>query len=143
MTEHSLHRFDPRAEAYPGAHEVVSESVGEDESRCQLVPASFPLIVLKIVQLYSLSLALSDPHSPVVQIFTYFPYSAPITAMLRNAFGSRSGWEAAIVIIELFLLSPVVLQIAARVFRYGSTSYTSKGFFNTVFVRPAGSATRK
>ncbi|WP_233200496.1 ABC transporter permease [Cryobacterium sp. M15] len=50
------------------------------------------LIVLMIVPLYSLSLVLSDPNNPVVQVFTYFPYSAPITAMLRNAFGSLAGW---------------------------------------------------
>ncbi|MEC5155994.1 ABC-2 type transport system permease protein [Cryobacterium sp. CAN_C3] len=63
------------------------------------------LIILMIVPLYFLSLVLSDPNSPVVRLFTYFPYSAPITAMLRNAFGSLAGWEAAIVITELFLLA--------------------------------------
>jgi ABC-2 type transport system permease protein len=93
------------------------------------------LIILMIVPLYSLSLVLSDPQSPVVQIFTYFPYSAPITAMLRNAFGSLAGWEAAIVIIELFLLSAVVLQLAVRLFRYGSIEYTNKVSFKTVFSR--------
>jgi len=97
------------------------------------------LIILMIVPLYALSLVLSAPHSPVVQILTYFPYSAPITAMLRNAFGSLSGWEAAIVIIELFLLSAVVLQVAARLFRYGSIAYTSKVSFKTVFSRPTRS----
>ncbi|MDJ0375873.1 ABC transporter permease [Cryobacterium sp. PH31-L1] len=101
------------------------------------------LIVLMIVPLYSLSLVLSDPHNPVVQIFTYFPYSAPITAMLRNAFGSLAGWEAAIVITELFLLAAVVLQVAARLFRYGSISYTSKVSIRTVFARPTRSGTRK
>lgn len=90
------------------------------------------LIILMIVPLYALSLVISDPHSPVVQIFTYFPYSAPITAMLRNAFGSLTGWEAAIVITELFLLSAVVLRLAVRLFRYGSIEYTNKVSFKTV-----------
>ena len=49
------------------------------------------LIVLIIVPLYSLSQVLLDPNSPVVQVFTNFPYSAPITAMLRNAFSSFAG----------------------------------------------------
>ncbi|WP_130177085.1 ABC transporter permease [Cryobacterium sp. SO1] len=91
------------------------------------------LIILMIVPLYSVSLVLSDPHSLVVGLFTYFPYSAPITAMLRNAFGSLSGWEAAIVITELFLLSAVVLQLAVRLFRYGSIEYTNRVSFKTVF----------
>ena len=94
------------------------------------------LIVLMIVPLYSLSLVLSDPNNPVVQVFTYFPYSAPITAMLRNAFGSLAGWEAAIVITELFLLSAIVLQLAVRLFRYGSIEYTNKVSFKTAFSRP-------
>ena len=94
------------------------------------------LIILMIVPLYAVSLVLSEPHSPVVQLFTYFPYSAPITAMLRNAFGSLAGWEAAIVITELFLLSAVVLQLAVRLFRYGSIEYTNKVSFKTVFSRP-------
>lgn len=45
------------------------------------------LIILMIVPLYAVTLVLSQPNSFVVQLFTYFPYSAPITAMLRNAFG--------------------------------------------------------
>ncbi len=59
------------------------------------------LIILMIVPLYSPSLVLSDPRSPAVQLFTYFLHWAPITAVLRNAFGSLAGWEAAIVITEL------------------------------------------
>jgi ABC-2 type transport system permease protein len=93
------------------------------------------LIILMIVPLYAVSLVISEPQNPVVQLFTYFPYSAPITAMLRNAFGSLEVWEAAIVIVELFLLSAVVLQLAVRLFRYGSIEYTSKVSFKTVFSR--------
>jgi ABC-2 type transport system permease protein len=102
------------------------------------------LIILMIVPLYAVSLVISEPQNPVVQLFTYFPYSAPITAMLRNAFGSLEVWEAAIVIVELFLLSAVVLQLAVRLFRYGSIEYTSKVSFKTVFSRSkAKSAVRR
>jgi ABC-2 type transport system permease protein len=93
------------------------------------------LIALMIVPLYAGSLVISDPQNPVVQIFTYFPYSAPITAMLRNAFGSLAGWEAAIVITGLFLLSAVVLRIAARLFRTGSVQYNNRVSLKAVFSR--------
>jgi ABC-2 type transport system permease protein len=93
------------------------------------------LIALMIVPLYAGSLVISDPQNPVVQIFTYFPYSAPITAMLRNAFGSLAGWEAAIVITGLFLLSAVVLRIAARLFRTGSIQYNNRVSLKAVFSR--------
>ena len=93
------------------------------------------LIILMVLPLYAASLVISDPQGPVVQIFTYFPYSAPITAMLRNAFGALSGWEAAIVIIELFVLSAIVLQIAVRLFRTGSIEYNNKVSLKAVFSR--------
>jgi ABC-2 type transport system permease protein len=91
------------------------------------------LIILMILPIYTVSLVLSDPNGVVVQLFTYFPYSAPITSMLRNAFGSVALWEAAIVITELFLLSAVVLRLAVRLFRYGSIEYTNKVSLRTVF----------
>jgi ABC-2 type transport system permease protein len=93
------------------------------------------LIALMIVPLYAGSLVISDPQNPVVQIFTYFPYSAPITAMLRNAFGSLAGWEAAIVITGLFLLGAIVLRIAARLFRTGSIQYNNRVSLKAVFSR--------
>jgi ABC-2 type transport system permease protein len=93
------------------------------------------LVALMVVPLYAASLVISDPQGLVVQLFTYFPYSAPITAMLRNAFGSLTGWEAAIVITELFLLSALVLQIAVRLFRTGSIQYNNKVSLKTVFAR--------
>lgn len=44
-----------------------------------------PLMALIFVPFYAISMILSDPHSPAVQAFTYFPLSAPVTAMLRKA----------------------------------------------------------
>ncbi len=90
------------------------------------------LTILMIVPLYGISLILSDPNGFISQIFTYFPYFSPITAMFRNAVGSLSGWEAAIVIVELFVLSAIVLRLAVRLFRYGSIQYTSKVSLKTV-----------
>jgi ABC-2 type transport system permease protein len=84
------------------------------------------LMLLMFVPLYAVSLILSNPTGLVVQIFTYFPYSAPVTAMIRNAVGTLNGWEATIVIVVLFALSAVVLRLAVRLFRYGSIQYTSK-----------------
>ena len=67
-------------------------------------PIFAPLMVLIFVPFYVVSLIVSDPHALIVQIFTYFPFSAPVTAMLRNGFGSLSPLESAIVITELFIL---------------------------------------
>ncbi|NTW28161.1 MAG: ABC transporter permease [Coriobacteriia bacterium] len=91
------------------------------------------LMILIFVPFYAISLVVSDPHALIVQVFTFFPYSAAVTAMLRNGFGSLSPIEAIIVIVELFGLSIITLRIAVRLFRYGSIEYSKKISLMTVF----------
>lgn len=94
-----------------------------------------PLMILIFVPFYTVSLVVSDPHAFIVQVFTFFPYSAPVTAMLRNGFGSLSMLEATIVIVELFGLGIITLRLAVRLFRYGSISYTDKVSIRAVLAR--------
>lgn len=84
------------------------------------------MIALIFIPFYSVSLVVSEPHAAIVQVFTYFPFSAPVTALLRNGFGSLSVPEAAVVIAILYLGAAVMLRVAVRLFQYGSISYTSK-----------------
>ena len=84
------------------------------------------MMALIFVPFYAVSLVVSDPHAVIVQIFTYFPFSAPVTALLRNGFGSLNLLEAGIVITILFVGAAVMLRLAVRLFQYGSISYTSK-----------------
>ena len=93
------------------------------------------MMALIFIPFYAVTLVVSDPHTFIVQIFTYFPYSAPVTAMLRNAFGSLSVTESITVIVELFVLGTIVLQVAVRLFRYGSIEYTRKVSLKTAFQR--------
>jgi ABC-2 type transport system permease protein len=84
------------------------------------------MMALIFVPFYAVALVISDPHAVIVQIFTYFPFSAPVTALLRNGFGSLNLLEAGIVIVILFAGAAVMLRLAVRLFQYGSISYTSK-----------------
>jgi ABC-2 type transport system permease protein len=84
------------------------------------------MMALIFVPFYAVALVISDPHAMIVQIFTYFPFSAPVTALLRNGFGSLSLPEAGIVIVILFAGAALMLRLAVRLFQYGSISYTSK-----------------
>ena len=85
-----------------------------------------PLMALIFVPFYAISLIISDPRAPIVQIFTYFPLSAPVTALLRNGFGTLTAFEATIVIAELFIVGFIILRLAVHLFRYGSIQYSSK-----------------
>jgi ABC-2 type transport system permease protein len=84
------------------------------------------MMTLIFIPFYIITLIVSNPRALIVRIFTYFPFSAPITAMLRNAFGSLSLWSAAIVIIELFGFGFLILRLAVYLFQYGSIEYTKK-----------------
>jgi len=84
------------------------------------------LMLLIFIPFYTVSLIVSDPQALIVQIFTYFPYSAPVTAMLRNGFGSLAPLESAIVIVELFTFGFIALRLAVYLFRYGSIEYSKK-----------------
>ncbi|MDQ0851409.1 ABC-2 type transport system permease protein [Arthrobacter sp. B3I9] len=84
------------------------------------------MMALIFIPFYAVALVVSDPHSMIVQVFTYFPFSAPVTALLRNGFGSLNPLEAGIVIVILFVGAAVMLRLAVRLFQYGSISYTSK-----------------
>ena len=100
---------------------------------------SGPLMTVIFVPAWAGSILVTDPHSVIGQVLTYFPYTAPVTAMLRNGLGTLSVLEAAIVIAELFALSIIVLRVAVRSFRYGSIEYSRKVALRTVFAtRRAG-----
>lgn len=94
-----------------------------------------PMIAVIFVPFYIVSLIVSDPEAPIVQIFTYFPFSAPVTALLRNAFGSLSRVEAGIVVAELFVFGFLALRLAVYLFRYGSIEYSKKLSLRTALGR--------
>jgi ABC-2 type transport system permease protein len=84
------------------------------------------MIALIFVPFYAVSLIFSNPSALIVQVFTYFPFSAPVTAMIRNGLGSLSLWEAAVVLAILYIGAVLMFFLAVRLFQYGSISYTSK-----------------
>ncbi|MFA5918367.1 MAG: ABC transporter permease [Candidatus Nanopelagicaceae bacterium] len=84
------------------------------------------VVTLLFIPFWSLSLVASNPDSLLVRIITFFPYSAPVTAMMRNGLGSLSSAQAFVVIAELFILGALVLRLAVRLFRYGSMEYSKR-----------------
>lgn len=85
---------------------------------------AFTAVILTLfLPLYAVTLILSNPDGVVSQILTFFPLTAPLTALLRNAAGGLGPIEAGIVIVELFALSAALLWLGARLFRAGSLAY--------------------
>lgn len=92
----------------------------------EAAPVFSVVIFAVVIPLYASSFAISAPESPIVQVLAYFPYTAPITALILNAFGSLPLWQAIVIIVELFVLAAIVLRLAVRLFRYGSIQYSSR-----------------
>ncbi len=93
------------------------------------------MMIMIFIPFYIITLIASDPNAVIVQIFSYFPYSAPITSLLRNAFGTLPLWQAIIIIVILYTLTAVMLRVGVKLFQYGSIEYSRKVKLSDVFQR--------
>ena len=82
------------------------------------------VMILLFGPLYAASLFISSPDSPFVQFLTYFPLTAPIPALLRNAVGNLPLADTLIVITLLAVSASLVMSLAVRVFRSGAIEYS-------------------
>ena len=83
--------------------------------------------------LYAASLFISAPDSSLVKILSFFPFTAPIPLMLRNAVGNLDVPSALLGITILTVSAIIVLTIAIRLFRYGALEYTKRLSLTTIF----------
>jgi len=84
------------------------------------------VILMLILPIYVIIWMLTSPDNVLVQVLTYFPWTAPITAMARNAMGMLPWWQGVIVVVILFGFAYLVFRIASRLFQYGSVEYSKK-----------------
>ena len=84
------------------------------------------VIITMFFPLYAMSLLLSQPEGVVSRIFTFFPLTAPITALIRNASGTLPVWEAIVVLVTVAVCAAVFLWLGARLFQTGSLAYDSR-----------------
>lgn len=91
------------------------------------------IITLIFAPLYAVTLFVSMPDSPLVRILTFFPLTAPIPLMLRNAIGNLSTNDALVGIAILAICSFIALSVAIRLFRYGALEYSKRVSLSTLF----------
>lgn len=92
------------------------------------------VMVLLFGPLYAFSLFLSSPESSFVQFLTFFPLTAPIPALTRNAVGNLPLTDTLIVIGLLTLSSIIVMRISVRVFQTGAIEY-NRNMLTSLFKR--------
>ncbi|WP_158861760.1 ABC transporter permease [Leifsonia sp. AG29] len=77
------------------------------------------VVLFTIVPLYLISTILVSPNSPVIHVLTYFPLTAPMTALLLNATGALHPLVGVGIGLGLLLIGAVILQLAIRTFQRG------------------------
>ncbi len=92
-------------------------------------------VLLLFGPLYAASLFISAPGSAIVQFLSYFPLTAPIPLLLRNAAGNLQIHEALIAITILVITASIVMAIAIRTFRFGALEYSRKLSLKEIFAR--------
>lgn len=83
--------------------------------------------------LYAVTLFFSQPDSPIVRFLTFFPLTAPIPLMLRNAIGNLSTIDVILGIAILAVSAIIALSVAIRMFRYGALEYSKRLSLSTIF----------
>jgi ABC-2 type transport system permease protein len=76
--------------------------------------------------LYAAPLFVTSPDLAIVQVLSYFPLTAPIPLLLRNAVGNLSLTEAGIAIALLLVATVVILSIGVRIFKFGALEYNRR-----------------
>lgn len=84
------------------------------------------LVLVMFLPLYVMPLVAGDPGSPLTQVLTYFPLTAPIAAQVRNATGTLSIPEAVAAVVILYATTAALLWVAVRLFGAGSISYNAR-----------------
>lgn len=93
------------------------------------------VMVLIFAPLYAVTLFVSAPESPIVTALSFFPLTAPIPLMLRNAVGNLALHEALLGVAILSISAIVVLAVAIRLFRYGALEYSNRLSLSTIMAR--------
>jgi ABC-2 type transport system permease protein len=111
-------------------------AVGSAAPTAKEASSFFGIIVILIVgPLYASSLFISSPDAGVVQFLSYFPFTAPIPLMLRNAVGNLSYWQAGVSLVILIITAAIVMGLAVRTFRYGALEYSRRLTLKEIFGR--------
>jgi len=87
--------------------------------------AVFPLIFLQFL--------LQDSNSFLMQVLTYFPYTAPFVAMVRLTLVTVPPYQIIVSIAILILSIAVLTRLAARIFRMGMLTYGKRVSFREVW----------
>lgn len=81
-----------------------------------------PAIIMMVFPLYFMQMFMMEPNL-VVQIMTYFPFTAPIALMLRSGFGTISTLEYCIGILVVTVSAVIMITLAVKSFQKNAINF--------------------
>jgi ABC-2 type transport system permease protein len=97
----------------------------------QQVLAIFSLFA--VLPMVFLDYLMEDPNSFLMQIMTYFPYTAPFIAMARLALTSVPLPHIALSLAILVLSIGILIKLSAKIFRMGMLTYGKRATLKEVY----------
>lgn len=91
------------------------------------------VITLMIVPFWFFPLLMSPASSIVVTGLTYFPFTAPFALLIRNGFNTLPLHEGIIGLTIVALSGILAINVAVRIFRYGTLEYSNRLSLRTIF----------
>lgn len=89
--------------------------------------------ILPFVPSWFMWTVLTDPDNKVVQFITYFPLTAPTTALLRNTVGNISVAEASLSLGIMAVTAVIVLWLVIRIFPKGALEFQNPLSLKAIF----------
>lgn len=81
------------------------------------------VVLFTILPLYLITTILASPASAVINVLTYFPLTAPMTALILNATGALHPLTGIGIGIGLLAIGTLILKLAIHSFERGVLSY--------------------
>ena len=81
-------------------------------------------ILMSFIPIYFAAIILAEPSGTVAMIASYFPLTAPMILMFRNALGELSLAEQIVSSLVLITYVYLTLVLAFKLFEYGSMEYS-------------------
>lgn len=94
-------------------------------------------IIAMFLPFYALAAIATAPDQLIVKVMTFFPLTAPITLMVRNAVGNIGLLELLISLGITLVTGIWLMGLAVRTFRYGSLEYARKLGLREILTRRA------
>ena len=83
-----------------------------------------PVMIGIVLPLYFIQVFISGENTTLTYLMSYFPLTAPIALMLRNAFGTLPVWEFLLGIIEIGVVSAIILRLTVKTFQKNAINFS-------------------